>query len=410
MKEIKIKNNFISHFFIILTIFNIILNECEREKPIVKEKLCQLIYCDKEEYSASICEINNSIIRNQWLTNIIKISDKYYRYINIAFNTQGDMFIETSANTTESKRIFYGLKNNGRPYFKNKENNRETPFYIMNEMNMDLKRHESELINIILNNDKNSEYLMSVSVDGFVEIYDFENGERKYISTFDFFQYTPLALIHYSVVQKNDNFYYILIPFYCYDETDFGEGNFFYLKRYNFNSMDITKSNSYQSEQSYPMSASEQKILSCFLTNSLKVGCFFLEGYESSYTLYLFDPYFNYIAIFTLIHKTDNDPESFFKGVHLKGEIIAFYYYLNSDNDYGHLSLYNLDTIDYSNVDMLSGNNYVGSYNDYNNIIINKISFYTSVDYNDFIKLDDNKLCILSFTSEKNIYNNNIFF
>ena len=76
----------------------------------------------------------------------------------------------------------------------------------MDEINFDLKRQENELINIILNNDGNSEYLMSVSVGGYVEIYDFDEGQRKYISTLEFLGYSPLSLINFSAVQKNDNF------------------------------------------------------------------------------------------------------------------------------------------------------------------------------------------------------------
>ena len=172
----NLKKNLGFHLLILSIILNIILNYCDREYPIYKEDNCQLIYCDKHEFANKICVINNPIINVQWLTSIIKISDNYFRYINIVSNTKGDIIIEISPDNEGSKRIFYGLTNNGRPFFKNIENNEDTPFYIMDEINFDLKRQESELINIILNNDGNSEYLMSVSVGGYVEIYDFDEG------------------------------------------------------------------------------------------------------------------------------------------------------------------------------------------------------------------------------------------
>ena len=50
-------------------------------------------------------------------------------------------------------------------------------------MSIGLKRHYSELFNIVLNNNK--EYLMSISTDGSVEIYDFENNQRKYTSYYN---------------------------------------------------------------------------------------------------------------------------------------------------------------------------------------------------------------------------------
>ena len=195
MKEILYKN-IIFHFLMVSLIFKIILNDCSKEKPILKDNSCQLIYCKEDDFSKNICKINNTIINTQWLNRIIIISENQFRFINIASNTKGDIFIETSSTSSINKRIFYALNNNGRPYFKNNENNKETPFYIMNESDTNLERHESELINIVLNNDDKKEYLMSVCMFGAVEIYDFDKGERKYVSAEEFFGYISLSLIH----------------------------------------------------------------------------------------------------------------------------------------------------------------------------------------------------------------------
>ena len=151
---------------ILINLLRDILSECDRNCPIWKDGSCQLTYCNEEQYDENICVKNNSIINTQWLNNIIIVSNDDFRYINIASNLNGDMFVETSPISESSERIFFALKNNGRYYFIDWENNEETPFFIMNEINEDLKRHESNLINIVLNDDDNTEYLMSISAEG----------------------------------------------------------------------------------------------------------------------------------------------------------------------------------------------------------------------------------------------------
>ena len=81
-------------------------------------------------------------------------------------------------------------------------------------MNSDLKRHERELLNIVLNDNK-KEYLMSVSTDGYAEIYDFDNNERKYTSFSQFTSKTVhSSLINFSYTIKYQDNYFSIIPFY----------------------------------------------------------------------------------------------------------------------------------------------------------------------------------------------------
>ena len=262
MNNINFRKKFSLNIYIFLIIFKNTLNIFNREEPIWKNNNCQLIYCDENQFSTNICTINNTIIKTQWLTNVIKISEDNCKYINFASNTKGDIFIETSPVTGESKRIFYALKNNGRPYFKNNENNEENTFFIMNEIESNLERQNSELINLILNDDDNSEYLMSISVNGYAEIYDFDGGERKYKSTSEFLGISPSSLINISTISKNGNNYYLLFPFFCYDpNSSYGENYYLYILKYNFSSINITESDAYSSELLMPFRAAETKII-----------------------------------------------------------------------------------------------------------------------------------------------------
>ena len=76
----------------------------------------------RREYKNQNFSVANETIKTQLITNIIWIGDKGFRYINFANYSNGDMIIETTSNPGNSKRMFYGLKNNGEYLFKQKEN------------------------------------------------------------------------------------------------------------------------------------------------------------------------------------------------------------------------------------------------------------------------------------------------
>ena len=65
-------------------------------------------------------EYNKSIINN------IILFEKDFRYLSFATYSNGDMIFSSTAYPKTNKRIFYGTKKNGRPFFKN-----ETSFFIL---------------------------------------------------------------------------------------------------------------------------------------------------------------------------------------------------------------------------------------------------------------------------------------
>ena len=65
------------------------------------------------------------------LNNIIRLGENNLRYCHFSFFSNGDMIIDISAFPTTKERKFFGLKRNGKFYFK--ENNKETPFYLIND-------------------------------------------------------------------------------------------------------------------------------------------------------------------------------------------------------------------------------------------------------------------------------------
>ena len=87
--------------------------------------------CLKEEFDSKSCIINNTIIKTQWLYNIIRIGGLAYRYINFGTYSNGDMVIETTFYPPKAHRYFYGLKKNRRPFFTNKTIQDEAPYNII---------------------------------------------------------------------------------------------------------------------------------------------------------------------------------------------------------------------------------------------------------------------------------------
>ena len=122
--------NYLFQFITIrITIFFVIMktiyNECSRDAPIrlTNNNECTSTFSN-ELYNSGGCIIDNQIIKKQWLNNIILIKESGLKYINFHFFQNGDMIFETSAYPCNRDRIFFGLKKNGRYYFKN-ENNEE---------------------------------------------------------------------------------------------------------------------------------------------------------------------------------------------------------------------------------------------------------------------------------------------
>ena len=124
-------NNFI-FLLNIISLFNIIkaeITECSKQQPILISSQCKLEYCSKEQFDLKQCIINNTIVKTQWINNLIIFGENPYRYLSYATYSNDDIVIESACYPLKQKRMFYGLKKDGRPFFINKTNSKETPFY-----------------------------------------------------------------------------------------------------------------------------------------------------------------------------------------------------------------------------------------------------------------------------------------
>jgi hypothetical protein len=104
--------------------------------------------------------------------------------------------------------------------------------------------------------------------------------------------------------------------------------------------------------------------------------------------LKIYDFDLTYLGYFFPIVSEAYDLYSYFKGVHLKDEIFALYYYLPSSNDYGLLLIATPKSFELSKELPNLLNELIE--------IKTKVKINNQLYYNDFIKIDENSLCITS--------------
>ena len=119
----EITKIFIIFIYTLVVLILEINNECSKEEPIYKSGGCQSIYCDEDEFQNGDCNIDNPIIKIQWLNKFNLLDDNYYiSMINTLEMPNNDIFIICSDYRTETIYI-YGLKSSGEVYFNDNEDN-----------------------------------------------------------------------------------------------------------------------------------------------------------------------------------------------------------------------------------------------------------------------------------------------
>ena len=207
----KLKFSFKLYFklFQIFFLFNQIKSECDRNAPIfILDGGCKLEFCEKSQFESKICEIKNPIIKTQWLNNIIKVGDSTFRYVNFGLFSNGDMLLRTTCFPGTTIRKYYGLKQNGRPFFK--ENNEETAFNTIEVNNADVNyESESIVINHVL---YGQEFLLSASKLGsYAEIFS-SGANEAYVKPVTDFSNSYISSDRnsfYAFPTSYSNYYYL---------------------------------------------------------------------------------------------------------------------------------------------------------------------------------------------------------
>ena len=390
--------------FLFLKKFIFIKCICEKEKPINKNGECLSIYCTENEFKNKICSIDNDIIKTQWLNNFITFNEYRYRFTNMVINDEGDLILETSPEEINGQRLFYILKNNGKPYFKN-NNNEEILSKSIVVLNGDegALRYESQVFLIKINNDtfpENKQFLVSLSIYyGFMEIYDLDNNNITFskILISDFSNYIIYSQKG-SVIELNNKEY--LYFFLAQNQND--KKHYIVLRKYTFYDNNINKYNIKEKcliEEKKAFRTHFSRVVSAFKTENNKIIVFYINV---NYKVELLNDNFNTIITKTLEFANNFNGENslFFKCIHLKENIGIFIYYTDTYDLHPKLLIENIIDNDFINIF---------------EIVISEYQYNTLPLLNDVIKINNKRFSFISTSQERlilyillfDLYNNN---
>ena len=333
-------------------------------------------------------EYNRSIINN-----IILFNEINFRYLSFATYSNGDMILLSTAYPKTEKRIFYGFKKNGRPFFKNEA----SYFYSMNSTKKKdyEEKFESDILPIKLSDGNEKEYLISIGkINSFCEIYDFENQkiykkEMKNFANYDVFSYRNTGFFLFS--NKSDHYYLFGFEIKESNICKYSLQIHKFNTIENFNNYDIIEKKMTISED-----INERNGISCFITKNQTIVCFYLTKILSTltqknnvkYNIIAYDINLNQKenSISLSDYSTINIP--FYRCIHLKEEVGVFSYYKYYDGVYYPILIFR---------DISSGiENYTIP-----DIKLNQIEFDPFLLKNDLIKLKEHKICFSSTIKDK---------
>ena len=271
------------------------------------------------------------------LNNIIYLGGENFRYNHFSLNSKGDMIIDTTAFPGNNERRFFGLKKNGRPFFFN-ENNIETPYrtlFVSGLENANQQKTEGESSFIIISKQNNSnleEYLLSFSKeDNYIELYDFDNNLIITKKSSKYFGKTIVSNVcsFFKAESRKDNKYNYYIAYIYLDKNN----SKFYVQRNYFTSKNINITKEYHKDTGSSKSTLNKTIISCFETESKKIVCFYQNEKNKKYNiLTLNESFVNTSQSYTYLMEASDEYNLFYKAIHLKEEIGAFIYFINSDD------------------------------------------------------------------------------
>ena len=312
-------------------------------------------------------------------TNLIEVGEKNFRYLTFASYSNGDMILSITAYPKNEKRIFYGLKKNGRPFF----NNNESYYYSINSnisaINESKYVSDSIVIKLSGNENNGKEYLIS-SGNKDIEIYDFENNKiyKKPMTTFAENRVESYRNSAISFFSENYEYYYLFsftINASGYNQFIFQKHKFISLDNF-INEKTLIKSNI--KDNAYKDSAG----ISCFQTENKIIICFCLiKQNKNQYHYYIIAYTENLEYKNEISFKIDSTEKNlFYKCIHLKKEIGIFSYY---------------DTLNFNKPNLLLKNYRDNSIKDYSfpTISLNEVTLINNLLANDIIKITDNKIC-----------------
>ena len=330
------------------------------------------------------CQISvPSSVTSQKLDNIICIGESGFAYSNFATFSNGSLIIESSKDSGTVEREFYGITKEGTPYFKGNQYHLS-----LNAANGDFRK-ESENFVIRINDEKKSEYLMSVGNKINIELYDLnqetiisKSPVKLFLENLD----TMDSQIQTGFQFYDGTYYYLFYGYMTYDLD-------FRLKKFKFTSTDLSQINIINNN--VKINPTRGTVASCYITDNSNIVC--LVMYKilvvANFYGYVYDKdlneqhnkYFDYQAV-----ATGASFPYFLKCIHLKGEIGVFAFYKSEG-----ISLSKNPVILFKIYQSKKLEDYILK------VTLDKKSFYKEPLFNDLIKVNENKVCFISTSENK---------
>ena len=373
----KIKSfNFI---IFILQLSNIILEECPKHIPFLQNGICKK-ECDGAIYNSNECEISNSIIKNKYPNDVILVGLESLRYTNFITFSNGDILFQTSSFPSNKIRIFYGLKRNGRPYFKY-SNNTETPF-----LNIETKNNQGkyESGNAIFIKEEEEYFISFGRVDSYSELFNYKKDiiiSNNSQTLFGFENHNFRS--NYILVGKNT---YILSGLTK-------SGSFIYPKIIKFSLYWDSSDNLYSNIiQTISINSKTENIGSCFrFENNKIIICFYAIKYEDYFSITAYS--FELTKINETLYNCKKKSDSFYYSIFFRENAGVFVYYKNS---------YNYPVIFFKKYDNNS-NSFDNYFSDISEINLDKYNLNKDYLKNDIVKISDNKIALFSTSNDLDI-------
>ena len=194
----------------LLKIKQLLLDDCPYDKPLLYGSKCYDL-CSTYNFQHG-CAPNNTLIITQWLNNIMPVSDAKYIYPDIVLMLNGDLIIGSN-NPSIMNRQFFGIKKNGRPYFKNQLDDKETYYY---SLDVEKTKYQSYKFSVKINDiEDENEYIINIAKDNSynLELYDFDNDYTYQQKHNNFFKNYQVYNVRASVINNISDFnnsYFIL--------------------------------------------------------------------------------------------------------------------------------------------------------------------------------------------------------
>ena len=375
----------LSNFIFLLNIIKI-YSLCDKDSPLLKDGSC-LSYCTGNEIKTGVCQIENEIIKTQWMDNTIYFSDGTH-YINI-LNTQKDVLIVLLSEFPGSnKRYFYALDQEGRGYFnENGEQTYQKAITISSESTITRFESFSFLIKLKAKT-QTKEYIMDIgSEPQLLQIYDYEQVQitTKDISrVFDKISRVHILLGAYTPLTDSSSNYYLIGLIW----TDYSTGketiNLSLIKFYATKLInEITVTPTYKTFE-----IGKSLFVSCYeIPTSFYIVCFY-KNKNKQYNMEIYKPNLTPLTS-TKLQDGNSNTEIFFKCVHFYKEIGAFVYYSTGNSPYA--------TIHFKSYCISS--NTISDY--YTKFKLDEYSFYYNSTLNDMIKVKDKKIFFVAVSLNK---------